>query len=351
MEPFSLHRGCIIFDVRNPLAPIVVGSGLIITVNTGNILLAGVPTTIPSTVIALTQSATNFVHITSGGAVAVNTSSFPATSLPIAQVICSQTSITSIIDSRPDFSLPSSSGSFSFLSPAGTILPNLVFRNVYKNITATGNTDLYTCPTNKRAIACEIALFNNSGVTITSGFYATIKVSGTYYQSTPAATVSNLTNGSRSSHYILEAGETIAVNVNQQPCNVWGGVMEFDNTSNLKSAKLTAFVVGDNTVYTVPVGKTSVILPNTFTSCNGTIGTLSYGNSSGTTRSITFNVVNSGGSPGTTNQIAPTTSVPSPNILFSPSITGFTMVSGDFFSINTDGTQAGQFGFATMVEI
>ncbi len=99
------------FDVRNPLAPIVVGSGLIITVNVGNVLLAGVPTTIPSTVIALTQSATNFVHITSGGAVAVNTSSFPSTSLPIAQVTCSQTSITSIVDSRPDFILSSSTGS------------------------------------------------------------------------------------------------------------------------------------------------------------------------------------------------------------------------------------------------
>lgn len=94
------------FDVRNPLAPIVVGSGLIITVNVGNILLAGVPTTIPSTVISLTQSATNYVHVTSGGVVAVNTSSFPTTSLPIAQIVCSQTSITSIIDSRPDFILP-----------------------------------------------------------------------------------------------------------------------------------------------------------------------------------------------------------------------------------------------------
>lgn len=94
------------FDIRNPLSPIVVGSGLIITVNTGNILLAGVPTTIPSTVIALTQSATNFVHITSGGVVAVSTSAFPSTALPIAQIVCSQTSITSIVDSRPDFSLP-----------------------------------------------------------------------------------------------------------------------------------------------------------------------------------------------------------------------------------------------------
>jgi hypothetical protein len=102
-------------DVRNPLAPIVVGSGLIITVNPGNLLLAGVPTNITSTVIALTQSATNFVHVTSGGVVAVSTSSFPVTALPIAQITCSQTSITNIIDSRPDFILPSSAGAAATL--------------------------------------------------------------------------------------------------------------------------------------------------------------------------------------------------------------------------------------------
>jgi hypothetical protein len=160
-----------------------------------------------------------------------------------------------------------------------------------------------------------------------------------------------LGNGSRSSHYVLEAGESIAVNVNQQPCNVWGGVWEFDNTSNLKSAKLTSFVSGNNTVYTVPVGKTAAVLPNTFTPCNGSVGTFSYGNSAGVSRTVSFNLVNSGGSPGSTNQICPSTSVPSQNVVFSPQIIGLTMAAGDFFSVNTDGNDAGQFAFCTVVEI
>jgi hypothetical protein len=128
------------FDVRNPLAPIVVGSGLIITVNSGNILLSGVPTTIPSTVIALTQSATNFVHVTSGGVVAVNTSSFPATSLPIAKVICSQTSITSVVDSRPDFNLP---------LPIGTTTRSITMNiDGAGSVPATGIHARWSCPVN-----------------------------------------------------------------------------------------------------------------------------------------------------------------------------------------------------------
>jgi hypothetical protein len=235
------------------------------------------------------------------------------------------------------------------LSPAGTILPNLVFRNIYKNVTSTGNVDLYTCPANKRAIACEIEVFNNSGNTL--AWYTTIKIGGNYFQSTASTNTGNNASGSRSSHYILEAGETIAINADHQPCNVWGGVFEFDNTSNLKSGKITTFIAGDNTVYTVPNGKTAIVLPNTFTPCNGAAGTFSYGNLSGGTRTVTFNLVNNGGTPGTTNQIAASGSVLSPNTTFNPTSVGLTMAAGDFFSINSDANTAGQFGFVTVVEI
>ncbi len=40
----------------------------------------------------------------------VSTAGFPTSSLPIAQIVCSQTSITSVTDSRPDFTLPVAAG-------------------------------------------------------------------------------------------------------------------------------------------------------------------------------------------------------------------------------------------------
>lgn len=247
-----------------------------------------------------------------------------------------------------------SAGSFggvSMLSPSGTMLPNLVFRSIYKNVTATGNTDLYTCPVGKRAIACEITVFNNSGGGITT-FFTTVKIGGVYYQTTSAGSIAgNNLQGSKSSHYILEAGETIAVNVTSQPCNAWGGVFEFDNTSNLKSSKLTTFAIGDNTVYTVPGGKSAYVFPNTFLPCSGTAGTFSYGNLSGGNRAITFNLVPSGGTPGATNAIAINAAVASPNTSFNPTITGLSMAAGDFFSVNTDAATAAQFAFVTVVEI
>lgn len=110
----------------NPLAPIVVGSGFIVTINPGICLINGSPTTVPSTVISLTRSATNFIYVNASGTVAVNTTGFPAGVLPVATVTTSSTSITSIVDSRADFSIP---------LPAGTTT-----RSVTINIDGNGST-------------------------------------------------------------------------------------------------------------------------------------------------------------------------------------------------------------------
>lgn len=244
-------------------------------------------------------------------------------------------------------------GGSGILSPMGSVLPNPLAINIYKNITSTGDTDLYTVPANRRAIVCETTFYNNSG---SPGLvFNEVKIGGVYYQTVAAGgTLSNNLATTRSSHYILEAGETFAVSAAMQPINVWAGALEFDNTSNLKSAKLTTFVAGNNTVYTVPNGKSAILFPNTLLMCSGVTGTLSYGNLSGTptvtTRTITLNLVKSGGSVGTTNQICPTTTVANPS-LFAPSVTGLTLSAGDFYSVNTDSNAAGQFAFVTVVEI
>lgn len=338
-------------DTKNPLAPITVGSGFIVTVNPANVLNNGTPVNIPSTIVSLTPSATNFIHITSAGSLTVNTSGFPANCLPIAQVTCSSTSVTGIVDSRPDFYLASSGGVVGSLTPAGTSVTGSVFRTSIKSFSATGNSDIYTCPTGKRAIITEITVFNGHA-SLSATLVAMLKIGGIYYPATPSASITAQLTGSRSVTYILEAGETIAVNMTQQPFNVVVTIMEFDNTSNLKSAKLVtpALTSGDNTIYACPAGKSALVLNNTLTMCSATIGTFSYGNNSGGNITAKFNVVPNGGSPSASTQMSTSTSV-STGLGFAPTATSFTMGPGDFISVNLSAGGADQIAFVTVVEI
>lgn len=245
-------------------------------------------------------------------------------------------------------------GGSGALTPAGTIAPNAVFKSSIKTFAATGNSDIYTCPANKRAIITEMTVFNGHATT-SSTLIAMLKIGGVYYPATPSTSIAAQTTGSRSVTYVLEAGETLAVNMTQQPFNVVVSIMEFDNTSNLKSAKLVTptLTSGNNTVYTVPNGKSALVLNNTLTMCSGTQGTFTAGNDVGTI-AYTWNVVPSGGSVATTNQMsASVTPALSGGVgtATSQTLTGFTMGAGDFISVNASASTSNQIAFVTVVEI
>jgi hypothetical protein len=237
------------------------------------------------------------------------------------------------------------------LTPAGTIAPNAVFKSSIKTFSATGNSDLYTCPANKRAIVTEMTVFNGHA-TNSSTLVAMLKIGGVYYPASASASVGAQQTGSRSVTYVLEAGEILAVNMTQQPFNVVVSIMEFDNTSNLKSAKLTTptLASGDNTIYTVPNGKSALVLNNTLTMCSGTQGTFTAGNNSGGNITYKWNVVPSGGSVGTTNQMSASVTI-SNGAGSSQTLTGFTMGAGDFISVNASAGTSDQIAFVTVVEI
>lgn len=112
----------------NPLAPITVGSGLLITINPGICLINGTPVSVSSTVVSLTQSAVNYVQVNTSGSVIVNTSGFTSGNFPVATITCSGTGIQTVVDSRSDFNLPSP-------LPAGTTT-----RSVTINIDGSGVT-------------------------------------------------------------------------------------------------------------------------------------------------------------------------------------------------------------------
>lgn len=237
------------------------------------------------------------------------------------------------------------------LTPAGTIAPNAAFKSSIKNFSATGNSDLYTCPANKRAIITEMTVFNGHAST-SATLVAMLKIGGVYYPASASTSIIAQSTGSRSVTYVLEAGEILAVNMTQQPFNVVVSIMEFDNTSNIKSAKLTTSTLtsGDNTVYTVPNGKSALVLNNTLTMCSGTQGTFTAGNNSGGSVTYKWNVVPSGGSVGTTNQMSASVAASS-GTGTSQTLTGFTMGAGDFISVNLSSGTADQIAFVTVVEI
>ena len=238
------------------------------------------------------------------------------------------------------------------LSPVGTLSPNASFKSSIKTFSSTGNNDIYTCPANKRAIITEMTAFNGHA-TNSSSMVAMLKIGGVYYPATPSTSILAQSTGTRSVTYVLEASETIAINMTQQPFNTVVSIMEFDNTSNLKSAKLTTagtLTSGDNTVYTVPNGKSALVLNNTLTMCSGTQGTFTAGNNSGGNVTYKWNVVPSGGSVGTTNQMSASTTI-STGAGSSQTLTSFSMGAGDFISVNLSSGTADQIAFVTVVEM
>jgi len=213
----------------------------------------------------------------------------------------------------------------------------------------TGDTDLYTVPTGKKAIIATRTLYNSSAGNIT--YYFQIKVSSTYY---PISAATLLASGADSSSpsipgsIVLGAGESIAVNtVTNNGLNIWMKVIEFDATfAGVKTSRILNLANGDNTLYTVPSGKTALILG---TNLDISPGTLNLSNRSGAARNITVYIVPSGGSAGTTNQIFQTTAVGSGALQqFTMNVS---MDSGDFIVVNTNSGTAGQHAYVTYMEI
>lgn len=149
-----------------------------------------------------------------------------------------------------------------FTSQGGFNLPNMTFPAGMYSTTTTGDLDLYTVPANRRALiySCQTlcSVFNSSSIVTPE-----LKNSGTYYALAVPRTYAALsTTGPQNtliSALILEAGETFSVNVNV--ANTYThvlGMVEFDNTANIRSVKTFNVGSGDTLIYTCPAGKTAM---------------------------------------------------------------------------------------------
>lgn len=217
---------------------------------------------------------------------------------------------------------------------------------------STGDTDLYTVPTGKRAIVTTMCGFNPSAGSIT--WYPKVKISGTYYRlNSGSAAGAGTFSAPTSVSFILEAGEILAINtITTNGLNVSTSIIEFDAASPLKTVKLAGLSTGDNTLYTCPSGKTALPLgpsllfgginPTVFCPFLYVVGDASGGDT------FVLHLVPSGGSAGSTNKIATVT--PSANARGTASFAG-SLGAGDFIVVNASTGDAAQIAWMNLVEL
>lgn len=242
---------------------------------------------------------------------------------------------------------------YTFNFPVGPTLPGMTYPQAYVagNSGGSGNQDIYTCPTGKRALCYGISMFNTTVGNI--NVFSEIYVSGTYYQLEGLSVLSGSANTSAFTVFpiVLEAGERLALNTNATGATLFGNVVEFDNTAILKTYKVLSLSAGDNTIYTVPAGKSAIVL-DAYCALNINVGTKAFGyfNGSGGSRTLNAFIVQSGGSTGTTNKIINSTVVTNGAVL-SNNFTFCSMQAGDFFVVNTDAGTATQTCWINVLEV
>ena len=238
------------------------------------------------------------------------------------------------------------------VSPGGIALPGAVYGSGFVGNAGSGNVDVYTAPTGRRALVMARTFRNEAGSATT--IYAQLKSGGVYYRLETNVSVSagNHDHEVEFPSIILEPGESIAVNTTQAGMNVWFKIVEFDARIPVYSAKLLALPNASplyNTVYTVPTGFSALVLddaldPNLFT------GALLIVNTSGAARTYTWYVVPSGGSPASTNRISASGFSVSNNTRLVTDA-ALTLAAGTTIQLQTSATTATQIAWVNVSEM
>lgn len=237
---------------------------------------------------------------------------------------------------------------YSNATVRGCMVTGLETVRIVANSSAiTAQTDFYTVPAGKRFC---IDLFSNvlTGGACSNGLF--VKIGGSYYTLIKPASgfaTGFLTNGNTSANYIAEEGEILAYSSSStEATNIFVMGRLFDNTSPIKTAKLTSLSSGNNTLYTCPASTIAIISPDEY--CQSAQNAVRIYNTTGSTRTYIINNVPSAGSPATTNQCATATTTTDSQGTFS---VGSNLEAGGFISINSDSSTAGQFAYVTVTEI
>lgn len=221
---------------------------------------------------------------------------------------------------------------------------------------AVGENDLYTVPPGRKALYLDVMVTNPTGASIS--YYSSIKISGTYYRI--STTISEPSQGighnfglvaSRGTPIVMNAGESISVNATATGMTAWAYIVEFDDASPLNRADLKTFASGNNTLYTVPTGKSIALGVPGITAANQPAFQMSgmvYMNGSGSTRTLTgIYLVPSGGNVSSSNQFAGLNTVTT-NTGFSKFFFGG-LAAGDQIIFVLDSNASGQYAWMNYV--
>lgn len=222
-------------------------------------------------------------------------------------------------------------------------------------LAANATTDLYTAPTGKRAIIFVPYGANGSATPAGMTYQSKIKSGGNYYNIGASGTSNqNQLLLTLSQPIILEPGESASVNfaAGSTTSNTYGfPILEFDSNIPLKTAKILSVINGNNTVYTCPTNTKAFILDTTMGMGNGTaLGQLYYSNSSGSSITRQWYIVNSGGSPGTSNSTSLSASISTGNV----DVAGTScscLNAGDAIVINTSASTTTQIAWVNIMEV
>ncbi len=223
-------------------------------------------------------------------------------------------------------------------------ISNPLYPKAYSiSMASSGNNDLYTVPTNRLALVVDTLLTNPTGNTGTITCLAAAKVGGVYHTFdfiSNALAVGSAGRSQSQAPFLLHAGETYAVNTDRAGGSVWASIIEFDATANINDARLFSLSAGNNTLFTVPVGKTVqfVGFPSALNLPQS--GFVWYWNASLGIRTVSINAVPSGGSPSNANQIVAPSSIADKQMVQQQFYGGLN--PGDFINVNTDAGTATQ---------
>lgn len=235
---------------------------------------------------------------------------------------------------------------FIGVSPIEMINP--VYKAVPVNASINGNSDIYTCPSGKKAAVLHMMIHNPTGGAIT--YFPQIYISGTYYKVKASVSgAAGVTTSFSGFTFVLEAGMKIAMNATATGLNTWMRIVEFDAATNVKTAYLTTLANGNNTLYTCPAATTAIILGSSLSAFDSA-GSIYYYNSSGGSRNIGVNVVPSGGSVSAANQMMTAQAVSSDSP-FNTSVFNAILAAGDFINFVTNAATATQIAWVNMAEM
>lgn len=223
-------------------------------------------------------------------------------------------------------------------APSNINMSGVSFPSVNGHALASGTTDIYTAPAGKRVALLYTRICNPSTNSSNVAKQIKIKVSGNYFNMDQNATVNIGSNSTPTDPaIILEPGESISVTTGASGLNMYTNAIQFDTTSPYKMGKVLGLSNGNNTIYTVPSGKTAQPVRGYF-----------Y-NGSGGTRTLNVYIVPNASSPATGNILVTNFSALNGNV-FTVFTNAENLGAGDSLVVNTDSGNAGQNFWFTMME-